>query len=802
MLKKYMLFFCFAMLATAVFAQQDPQRVIIGTPGSALPKGKLTLRGRVLDAKSGEPILGAVLMVQPSGSNEVTENDGSFKLTIVPGDNPLEISFLGYENYNAILEVYGNGEQDFKLQEVAVELGTVTVTDKNASDRVNVTTPGLELLTMEKLERQAKFLGETDVLRSLQAVAGVTSAGEGASGINVRGGNTDENLTLMDGNLIFNPQHALGFFSLFHPDLMSAVSLYKGGAPARYGGRLSSVLDVRLREGNDEELKVNGGVSIATSRLAIEGPIAKKKASFIVGARAGYFDWILKRTKNIDLQKSEAFFYDVTAKADARLSPTTKLGFTGFIAADRFRFGNEAKFEYATYSASGYVKQILGEKMNLTAQANVGQYVSSLFDVEGNDQSQFTNRIGYRRGLLSGFWQATKALQLEAGAELNRYEVRPGELSPIGMSVEAERELPAERSDELSLYAQGLWSLGKRFEVSAGLRQTFYQSKGPARILLYQADQPKVEDRVVDSLQFAKGDKIASYTGLEPHLALRYNLTENTSIKLGYNRSFQFISQVSNTASALPISVWQLSNYYVEPQRADNFSIGYYATFKQRPTTMSVELFYRDIQVLIDYRDFAELLLNDHIETELLTGIGKAYGIELYIHKNFGTHRLEASYTFSRSLRQVKATKDQEGVNAGEWYPSNYDKPHAFNLNWLWKMAEKVSLSTNFTFSTGRPTTAPVSSFSNSNVWAIPVYSDRNAFRIPAYHRLDMGMDIGPWGKKQGREHSLTLSIYNFYARKNAFSIFFRQQPAKPIKAYRLAVLGTIFPAITYNFKF
>ncbi|MBI5916219.1 MAG: TonB-dependent receptor [Bacteroidetes bacterium] len=799
----HFLVFCFAILAAPLVAQQGDslQFITIGSPGT-VAKGKVKLTGRVADEATGEAIIGAILQLQPNGANDVTTVDGKFTLTALPGNYVLEISYLGYETLRAKLEIHGGGILDFTLRDKTIDLEVVTVLDRGREDHVRAVVPGVELLTIEKIERQSKFLGETDVLRSLQAVAGVTSAGEGASGINVRGGNTDEILIFMDGNLLFNPQHALGFFSLFHPDLVNDVTLYKGGSPARYGGRLSSVLDVRLREGNNQHLSVNGGLSIASSRLSVEGPLLKKKASFIVGARAGYFDWILKQTQNVDLRKSQAFFYDVTAKADARLTPTTKAGFTVFAADDKFRFAEEVKFDYATYSGSAYLKQLVGKKVNLAAQANVGQYISSLYDVAGNDQSQFINRIHYRRGIVSGFYQPAAAYQLEIGTELSRYEVLPGELKPVGVSILKPEKLPAEQGNELSFFVQNQWSVSEKLELAAGLRHTFYKNSGPDNVLLYEPGVPKEEETVVDSLQFSKGEKIAGYSGLEPHFSGRWSVGKTSSVKLGYNRSYQYLSQVSNTASALPISVWQLSNHHLAPQKADNFSVGYYRNFQKKPVDAHLELFYRKIYRLIDYKDFAQLLLNDHIETELLTGIGKAYGVEFYLHKNYGRHKFEGSYTWSRSLRQVEATATQEAVNAGRWYPSNYDKPHSLNVNYFWQMGTKVSLSMNFVYSTGRPTTAPISSYTNSNVWAIPIYSDRNQFRIPDYHRLDVALDIGPWGKKQGRENSLTLSVYNLYARKNAFSVFFRQQPAKPVTAYRLSVLGTAFPAITYNFKF
>ena len=799
MMLKHLLTFLIIALVVPVFGQEE---VLVFGDQNIKPGREIVLRGRVIDANTGDMITGALLQLQPGNYSDVTNAGGNFKLVAPVGIYTLKINYLGFEDYVVRVHLFGDGEHDFSLQEGSIELKEVTVSETRNNENVTAVIGGVEQLSIEKIERQAKFLGETDVLRSLQAVTGVSSAGEGASGFNVRGGNTDENLILMEGNLVFNPVHALGFFSLFHPDMVQGVTLYKGGVPAKYGGRLSSVLDVKLREGNDQQLTVKGGLGVASSRLAVEGPIVKNKASFILGARASYVDWILKQTKNVDLRKSQAFFYDLTAKADGRLTETTKIGFTAFTTHDDFQFSDEVKFDYATTSGSAYIKQLIGNKINLSAQVNAGEYTSDLYDIKGNDQSKFTNRIQYLRGSLSGFFQLAPTFQLELGADQSRYKVAPGKLEPIDDSVIEADVLAIEHGNETSFFLHNQWAISKKLELMAGVRYTLFQNLGPQQVFLYEQGMPKTEASINDTLTFSDGQKIVDYTGLEPRFSLRVSLDEASSVKLGYNRSYQFFSQISNTASATPIDIWQLSNYHLGPQRADNFSVGYYRNFRENTLQSYLTVFYREIDQLIDYKDFARLLLNQHIETELLTGIGKAYGVELYFYKNYGQHKFEMNYTFSRTLRQIEATMEQEGVNNGDWYPSNYDKPHNLNLNYFFQINPKSTLSVNFTYSTGRPTTAPVSSFSSANVLTIPVYSDRNKYRIPDYHRLDVAYTIGPWGKKDRWRNSLTLSVYNLYFRKNAFSVFSRQKPFQSVTPYRVAVLGTLFPAITYDYNF
>lgn len=789
----------FLAFGKTAFSQQE---VLVLGKSNGKSQEKLVLRGRVLDAATSEPIPGATLQLQPIEKNDVTAADGSFKFSVQSGIYTLIISNLGYEESSIKFQILGDARHDFTLAETTIELGQVTVTETRSNDNVREVLAGVEQLSIERMERQAKFLGETDVLRSLQSVSGVTSVGEGASGFNVRGGNTDENLILMDGNLVFNPVHALGFFSLFHPDMVQGVTLYKGGVPAKYGGRLSSVLDVRLREGDDQRLSAKGGVGIATSRLVLEGPIVKDKASFIVGARASYVDWMLKRTNNVDLRKSQAFFYDLTAKVDARLTKTTKFGVTAFNTHDDFQFADEVKFEYATSSANAYLKQLIGQKINLTAHVNAGEYQSDLYDVNGNDQSQFTNRIRFLRGNFGGVAQLTKAYNMEAGVEQTRYRVSPGKLSPLSDSNVKPEQLADQDGFETSFYLNNQVAFGEKIEVMLGGRYTIFQNRGPEQVYLYELGKPKREQTIIDSLSFAEGEEIANYTGFEPRFSLRVSTGENSSIKAGYNRSYQYFSQVSNTASATPIDIWQLSNYHVKPQRADNFSVGYHYNFNENIDQTYLTVFYRNIENLIDYKDFARLLLNRHLETELVTGKGKAYGVEFYLKKSLRQHQFELNYTYSRTLRQVVRSEVQAPINRGDWYPSNYDKPHSFNLNYFWQIKPKSSLSANFTYSTGRPTTAPVSSFSSGNVLTAPVYSERNQFRIPDYHRLDVAYSVGPWGKKERWRNSLTFSIYNLYFRKNAFSVFFRQNPFQSVTAYRVAVLGSMFPAVTYDFEF
>ena len=774
---------------------------IIGQLDLPKPTQALVI-GTVINAQNEDPVVSATVRVSPGQAVSITDENGIFELTVNPGTYRLVLNALGYGEIAIQLIVNQSGSVLIPVQAQAIDLDQVIVKGIGADQNVREVMAGLERLSSTRLDRQAKFLGEMDVLRSLQSVAGVSSVGEGASGINVRGGNADENLILQDNHLIFNPVHALGIFSLFHPDLVQEVLLYKGHVPAKYGGRLSSVLEINLKEGDLQKTHGQLGLGLASSRLSLQGPIIKNHASYFLGLRGSYMDWLLKQSKSININQSSASFYDMTAKADARLTKSTKIGFSLFNSSDDFQFSDEVKFDYQTKSGVIYLKQLIGNKININANLNVGQYNSSLFDLKGNDQSKFNSSIRYWRGNFNGQWQINKAQILEVGREINYYQVLPGELEIISTSsVLASQKLELEEGRESAWFIDYKVQPAPNIEVNAGLRYISYQNLGPELIYTYAQGEPKTVNSIIDSIVFMGQGKINGYQGWEPRVSARISLTEQSSIKVGYNRAYQFLSQISNTASANPIDIWQLSNQHIQPQQADNFSIGYYHNFSAKQTETYLNLFYRQVDRLVDYKDFAELLLNDHIETELVFGVGKAYGVEFYINKRFGKHQFELNETFSRSWRKVIGTPEQAAVNDGRWYPSNYDKPNVLNLNYLFQINPKNSLSLNFTHSTGRPTTAPISSYAHENLVNLPVYSQRNAFRIPDYHRLDFAYTVGPWGKKNTK-HSLTVSVYNVYARKNAFSVFFRQNAFQKVRAYQIAVLGTTFPGIAYNISF
>jgi len=784
----------FLLSSSAVFSQETYQLGNASTSNQAI-----NWTGQITSDRDGQGVINAV-MRSDNGLNMITDIDGNFNIALEKRTYVFTISALGFEEKQIQVNALSSAELSITLSVESVLIEEILVSGTSSQDKIKEITPGLQRLDAQQLDNQSKFFGEIDILRSLQSISGVSNTGEGASGFNVRGGNTDQNLILQDGHLIFNPSHALGFFSLFHPDLVQYVDLYKGGIPSKYGGRLSSVLAVQTRDGSKERFKIKGGIGMVSSRLSVEGPIVKDKVSFIIGSRYSYADWIFNLVDDPNISQSSAFFNDVTAKVNARISPTTNIGFSFLRSEDDFQLGDEARFDYSTISGEAYLKQIIGEKMNLTLSVNRGRYESSLFDLKGNDQSRFTNAIDYTRGKADLLYLLSDTYKINVGVDVDIYDVSPGEVEPLEGSFIIPNVLEKEKGRAIAGYVENQFTILNNLEISAGLRYTIFNNLGPHSVNSYPEGQIKTGQNITDTQVFGDGESIVTYSGFEPRLSIRYGINELTSIKAGYARTYQYLAQISNTASATPIDIWQLANTHFEPQNSDNFSIGLFKNFGKKYES-SFETFYRQSNGILDYKDFAKLLLNEHVETELVTGEGVAYGVEFNLKKLIGDFKWDMNYTFSSSERRILPTAIQPGINRGEWYSSNYDIPHVFNLSVNKQFKNKTSLSVNFTYRSGRPTTAPVSSYTSDNVLNVPIYSDRNKFRVPDFHRLDIAYTI-PLGKETSKlNQSLTLSVYNLYSRKNAYSVYFRQNPFESVKAIRVATLGSIFPSITYNFS-
>ena len=777
--------------------------ISIGNPSQLSTTGKALVTGKILDNKK-TPLIGVLVYVESLNKNTVTDINGTFELELPIGQHLLEAQSVGYEISENQVEVFSNGSLTINLEEEVYELNEIVVASTISDANVSSTQIGVARLSTKEIRQLPSFLGEADVIKSLFTLPGVSTAGEGASGFNVRGGNIDQNLITQDGALVFNSSHVLGFFSIFNTDAIKNITLYKGHIPAQFGGRISSVLDVQIKDANNKEFKLSGGLGIVSSRAVAEIPLVKGKTSLLIGGRSSYSDWTLKQAKDFNVRNSSAFFYDLNAKLTHILSANGSNVSAGYYRSyDFFRYAQQFGYSWGTELTTFRWNQIINNQLSFSLQAAYGGLDNSFFEPSGFNAFTLENGLNHTKVRPSLFFTTADGHEIRVGGEWVRYIGNPETLLPRGReSGVAPDRVEKDRGQQLVAYINDDWEINNRLAVSVGLRYSVYQQLGPEEFFFYEDEQNRSETSTTGSVLFDQGDVITTYSNLEPRLSLKIGLNNENSIKLSYNRLAQYVHLISNTTASTPIDIWQVSTEYVPPQLAANYSIGYFQNFEQNRWETSFEIFYKDIQQSIAYRDLPTLLLNEQLEIDLLTGIGRAFGTELSIKKNTGRWTGQLAYTFSRSQQQVIGPSLNTTINNGDWFPANFDSPHNVNLTFKYQVNRRHLFSANFVYRTGRPVTAPIAAYELGSL-IVPHFSPRNLFRIPHYHRLDLAYTVKRNAIRSKRfKGSLTFSIYNIYFRKNAFSIFFRRSTDTAANAFQLAVLGTAFPSISYNFEF
>ena len=778
------------------------QEVITIGDSTQINQQEVVLAGRVL-SESGS-IAEATVSVPDLDRGTISNRAGEYRLVLPVGEHRLVFQYIGLQPVAKTVRLYASGTLDVTMQEQAVGLAEVVIEGRAADENVRSVAGGVEKLNIETIKSLPAFLGEVDVVKSLLLLPGVSTVGEGASGFNVRGGRTDQNLILQNGALLLNSSHVLGFFSVFNPDVSENFTLYKGYVPAQYGGRLSSVLTVDTRNGSYDDFKVQGGLGLVSSRLAVEGPIIKDKTSLLLGGRISYSDWILRQVKQVDVRQSSASFYDLNGVLSHRFTPNNRLSISYYGSEDYFRYSDQFGYTWGTQLLNLRWKALLSPYWLSTFSAVRGVYRSSFFDPAGFDAFQLENKLRYyqfKQNFTVSRW-ANHAVDL--GAEYVSYDNNPTVSGPFDQaSTVGSERIENEGGREMSAYLNDEITLTPRISVSVGLRYTLFQNVGPYQVFEYQDDVPTNIAAITDTIRYSPGEIIRQYGGLEPRLAARMQINAQSSVKISYTRMRQYLHQISNSTSPTPVDIWQLSNRYILPQIADNISLGYFRNFRDNRWETSLEVYGKRIDNLVEYKDFAELLLNEHLETELLAAEGRAYGGELYAKKNQGKWTGWLSYAYARTWVRVTADGNSETVNQGDWYPANFDKPHNVNLVAERQLGEKGSFATNITYSTGRPANIVVNNYRDGNT-TVPVFSARNQYRIPNYFRLDISFTTGKLFSQGTRyEDNLTFSVYNLLSRNNAFSVFYRRSEERVLlQAYKFSVLGAAFPALTYNFNF
>ncbi|MEQ9438178.1 MAG: TonB-dependent receptor [Cyclobacteriaceae bacterium] len=779
-------------------------RIVIGDSLQAEGQTEAVISGYIRDGGTGQGIAGATIFSQEAGVGTSTNANGYYSFSAPLGDDRWQVASLGYEAEQRDVRVVANGTFSVDLFEETSRLEEITITDRAEDNNVAGAQMSATRMDIQRVQKMPAFLGEVDLINAIEMLPGVSVAGEGSAGFNVRGGDVGQNLILLDGIPIYNPSHLFGFFSAFNADLLRDATLYKGGIPARYGGRIASVLDISMKEGNLRKLQVSGGVGVVASRLSLEIPIVEEKSSLIVGGRASYSDWILNRVNDITIRQSEASFYDVNAKWTYRLNEAHKAGVTGYFSNDDFSLSDETTYNYQNAGGAFHWDYLISQKWLSAMKFTHSRFAYAVGDFQDSVQaSQIEAQFDQSGGQWSLNFFPDEQHELGGGLEVTRYQFSPGNLSPEGnLSLVTPRQLESEQAWELSGYLSDEFTINPFLTLTAGLRYNYYRYIGPRDVVNYASGVPRSLGSVTGVTPYAEDETIVTYQGWEPRAALRIGLNQRNSVKLSYNRLRQNTHLISNTASITPTDIWKLSDPYLPPQIGDQYAVGFFHNAFSNTIETSVEVYYKDILNLVEYKDGATLLMNDRLEADLLSGTGRAYGVELYVAKNIGRLTGWLAYTYARTLRKVESTYLEEQVNQGSWYPSYYDKPHDLTVVGNYQFTRRVRLGVNFTFSSGRPITLPEGTYRVGNI-DIANYSDRNQYRIPSYHRLDISFSVdGNLKKNKKWDSSWTFAIYNFYGRNNPYSIFFQSNQAARFSAYKLSILGRPFPSITYNFKF
>jgi len=786
--------------------------VNIGDSAQTQGKGNAMIKGVVEDQLNGEPLAGVNLYFETLNYTTTTDSDGAFAVQLPTGYNILEIRYIGYETQKSVWRIFGEDELKIRLAPDAYELEELLITGETDDNNVQSVIMGITRLSPQQLENMPVFLGEPDVIKGILTLPGVSTVGEGAGGFNVRGGAIDQNLILQEEALIFNSSHALGFFSIFNSDAIQEVELYKGHIPAQYGGRLSSVLNVKLKGNNIDRLSGKGGIGLVSSRFTLDGPIQSRKSkqagnipktSFLVGGRITYSDWILQMINIPDIKNSSGYFYDGSAKISHRYSDKGIITASYYQSFDNVQFADDFGFSWTNRAASLIWNQMLKPTVSSTFSLSAGNNTNLSFEPEGIKAFTLSNGIRNLRLKEDILITSIEDHNLSTGAEYIFYDVSPDDLMARGVhSSIIPENVEKDNGHEIGMYINDEYILNHLFSFSFGLRFNLFQQIGPGTVYRYQEGVPKSPETVTDSTDYGSGAAVETFYNFMPRFSMKYSLGPNASFKFSFNRTSQFIHLVSNSTAALPVDFWLVSGPHFKPETSRNFSIGYFRNFINNQWETSVELFYRRMKHVIEYKDFASLLFNEQLETDLLSGDGKAYGAELFIRRQKGRLNGWLSYTYSRAYNRVYGESTQETINDGEWYPSRLDIPHNFNIVMNYNFNKSNVLSVNFTYRSGRPITAPGSFYIVDGVF-IPEFTGRNEYRIPPYHRLDISYTLKRNViRKKRYKDSFTFSIYNLYARQNTYSIFYRKNLTKGSNAYRLSVLGTIFPSVTYNFEF
>ncbi|MGD0341107.1 MAG: TonB-dependent receptor [Bacteroidales bacterium] len=775
--------------------------VEIGNPAEKNKAGNVVISGYIKNKSTKEPVSGVTVFIQKLSIGTISNEYGFYTLAVPRGVHLLQFSFVGMREKVVNLNLYGNGELNIDMNSVMIPLKE-TVVSAQKSVTLQRFEVGAEKIDIASFKLLPTTMGESDIIKSVLLISGVQSVGEGSAGFNVRGGSADQNLILLYGAPVYNYSHFFGFFSAVNSDIIKDVTLYKGGIPSRYGGRISSVLDIGSKEGNRNEFAGSAGISPITAHISLEGPIIKDTLTYILTARTTYSNWIFGLIHNPSLHNSRASFYDLNGKLTYDLNKNNKIDFSAYTSHDAFRFNSDTVYSYNNNIFALKWRHFFTSRFFSALSINNSSYnydiSSQNIPAEAFVLSHKVNNTGFN----ADFNWFLGRNEINFGLDIKRYAIVPGSYLPNSdSSLVLPRTIEKERAWEGALYIDDKFLLTDYLSVNVGMRMSAYYSFGPQSVMIYDSDYSKSTSTIIDTLNFKSGEVISKYGGLEPRVSLNFRISSKNSFKINYNRTRQYLHLLSNSASISPTDTWKLCDYYLKPQIGDQVALGFYELLFKNSFEASAEVYYKGIRNMVDFKGGTNLIMDDNIEKDIVNIKGKAYGLELVLKKTQGKSRYSIGYTYSRSFIKSIGTFSDEIINSGKWFPANFDKPNDLVVTYNYLFSRRFSFSANYTYSTGRPITYPIATYDISDKLLV-TYSDRNEYRIPDYSRLDLSFKVSGNLRSHRIAHPYwTFSVYNILGRENVYSVYFKND-GNMVKGYKLSVFGRAIPSLTFNFDF
>jgi hypothetical protein len=758
-------------------------------PLTGMAQQKYSINGYIRSSETGEALIGATVFIKELNKGSMANSYGFYSITLPAGKYSVQFSYMGSISKIEDLELTSDIIKNIELKQASVEIAEVVIVSEASNKNIKAPEMSVVKISPKDIVSVPVLFGEQDILKTLQLMPGVKSAGEGNSGFYVRGGSADQNLIILDEAPIYSSSHLLGFFSVFNSDAIKDMEFYKGNAPANFGGRLSSVLDIQMKEGNSKKVSASGGVGLIASRLTLEAPIVKDKGSFIISGRRTYADIFLPLWKDPAAKSTKLYFYDFNTKANFKINNKNRIFLSGYFGRDVFRISDLVGFSWGNKTATLRWNHIFGNKLFLNSSLiysdynysigyNIGEFLEVTSGIKDyNLKEDFQYYINTKNTLKFGFNSIY-------------HTFRPGELKSGNEDITNSKIIDKKRAVESAVYISHKFDISDRLMLNYGLRYSTCTVIGPDTIYTYNKN-----DEIINSISYNKGEIVKNYGTLEPRITINYIVNQKMSVKMSYARNAQYMHLLSNSTAALPTDIWISSSKIVKPQIADQIAFGFFKNFKDNMFETSIELYYKNFQNQIDYQNGAEIILNKHVESQLVFGKGRAYGTELFIKKRTGNLTGWIGYTLSKTERSINEIDD------GAWYPVKNDRKHDVSIVLMYGFNDKLKVSANWVYNTGNAVTFPGGKYVIDGV-IVPAYTNRNGYRMPDYHRLDLGVTFTN-KKREKYESSWNFSVYNAYARKNTYSISFRESENDPAKTEAVRQsLFQIVPSITYNFKF